>query len=286
MVNEVAPFLQFRDVRFAYRAGEEGEISALNRVSLTIERGQFVAVVGSNGSGKSTLAKMMNALLLPTEGEVLVDDMSTADQRHLWDIRRTVGMVFQNPDNQLVSTTVEEEVAFGLENLGVPTEQMQGIIDRVLGEVGMGHLRRSEPHNLSGGQKQRVAIAAILAMQPSCLVMDEATSMLDPEGRRDVLATVRHLSQEHDLTVVFITHFMEEAVLADRVVILNEGTIFADAEPRDIFGQSLDLESVGLDVPPVTQLARGLRNEGLAIDGGITEVDELVGAICQLYSKM
>ncbi len=279
------PLIEFREAGFTYRRGEEGEIPAVKGVSLCIERGEFVAVVGSNGSGKSTLAKMMNALLVPTEGDVVVDGMSTADEAKVWDIRRMVGMVFQNPDNQLVSTTVEEEVAFGLENLGVPTDEMHRVIDRVLGEIGLGDLRRREPHNLSGGQKQRVAIAAVLAMQPECIVMDEATSMLDPRGRLDVMETVRHLCRDRNLAVVFITHFMEEAVEADRVVVFSDGTVATDGTPRNVFGDGIDLDAVGLDVPVVTALARGLVDRGFGLDPATTRLDELVEAVCQLRSR-
>ncbi len=286
MSQTALPLIELQNISYTYRRGDMGEIPALEAISLKVERGEFVAVVGSNGSGKSTLAKTMNALLLPTEGEVFVDGMRTLDAENLWDIRRMVGMVFQNPDNQLISTTVEEEIAFGLENLGIPTEEMKEIIDRVLGEVGMLEMRRFEPHNLSGGQKQRVAIAAVLAMQPACLVMDEATSMLDPEGRHDVLTTVRHLCREKGLSVVFITHFMEEAAQADRVIVLDQGRVYADATPREIFGTGIDLYSVGLDVPPITRLARALREDGFPVSLAITQVDELVNEIWQLYSKM
>ncbi len=279
------PLIEFRGASYTYRRGEEGEIPAVRGVDLRIERGEFIAVVGSNGSGKSTLAKMMNALLVPTEGEVIVDGKSAADDDKVWDIRRTVGMVFQNPDNQLVSTTVEEEVAFGLENLGVPTEEMHEAIDRVLAEIGLGEVRHREPHNLSGGQKQRVAIAAVLAMQPECIVMDEATSMLDPRGRIDVMDTVKHLCREHNLAVVFITHFMEEALEADRVVVFSEGTIVADGTSSSVFGDGIDLNAVGLDVPVVTALARGLNERGYAVDRTITGLDDLVEAVCQLRSK-
>jgi len=280
-----ASLISFRKAGFTYRRGEEIEVPAVKGVDLDIHRGEFLAIVGSNGSGKSTLAKMMNALLVPTEGEVIVDGMPTAEEANVWDIRRTVGMVFQNPDNQLVSTTVEEEVAFGLENLGVPTAEMHGVIDRVLGEIGLATMRRREPHNLSGGQKQRVAIAAVLAMQPECIVMDEATSMLDPAGRRDVLETVRHLCRERNLAVVFITHFMEEAVQADRVVVFHEGAVAVDAEPKTVFGEGLDLDEIGLDVPVVTALSRGLGELGFDVDPTITEMEEFVEAICRLRSR-
>ncbi|MFO8059294.1 MAG: energy-coupling factor transporter ATPase [Bacillota bacterium] len=280
------PLVEMRGVEYSYHRGDSREVPALRDVNLSIHRGEFVAVVGANGSGKSTLAKLMNALLLPVQGEVLVAGMPTSDPQYRWEIRRTVGMVFQNPDNQLVSTTVEEEIAFGLENLGVPTESMGARVSAMLGEVNMERQRSSEPHNLSGGQKQRVAIAAVLAMEPDCLVMDEATSMLDPGGRRDVMTTTRRLCRTHGLAVVWISHFMEEAAQADRIVVLDEGEVVADSPPRQIFTGGFDLERAGLDIPPVTQLAGRLREKGFPLPTGITEIDELVDCLCRLHSKM
>ncbi len=282
MVPET-PLIDMRGVSYVYRRGEGAEVPALRNVDLRIYPGEFVAVVGANGSGKSTLAKLMNALLLPTSGEVLVAGLSTNEEDNRWDIRRAVGMVFQNPDNQLVSTTVEEEVAFGLENIGVPTDEMHRIVMEMLGEGGMEHHLRDEPHNLSGGQKQRVAIAAVLSMQPDCLVMDEGTSMLDPQGRIDVLDVTRRLCHQRGLAVVWISHFMEEAAEADRIIVLDEGEISADAAPRQLFTGEVELEEMGLDTPAVTQLAVEMRNRGFPLPAGITETDELVRAICQLY---
>jgi len=279
------PLIEMRGVSYSYRRGEAAEVAALQDIDLQICPGEFVAVVGANGSGKSTLAKLMNALLLPTEGEVSVSGLSTLQEEYRWDIRRKVGMVFQNPDNQLVSTTVEEEVAFGLENIGIPTDEMRQIVPEMLGDVGMGSHLRDEPHNLSGGQKQRVAIAAVLSMAPDCLVMDEATSMLDPQGRADVLDVTRRLCRERGLAVIWISHFMEEAAEADRIVVLNRGAVAADAAPRHLFAGAVELEDMGLDTPAVTQLAGEMRSRGFSIPAGITETDELVRAICQLYLK-
>ncbi len=282
-MRKETPLIEMRGVAYSYRRGDSGEVRALRDVDLSIYPGEFVAVVGANGSGKSTLAKLMNALLLPTEGAVRVAGMPTDDAEYRWEIRRTVGMVFQNPDNQLVSTTVEEEIAFGLENLGVPTEGMGAKVSAMLAEVDMERQRRSEPHNLSGGQKQRVAIAAVLAMEPDCLVMDEATSMLDPGGRRDVMMTTRRLCRARGLAVVWISHFMEEAAQADRILVLDEGHLVADGPPAQIFAGDFDLERVGLDIPPVTQLASRLREMGFQLPAGITEIDELVTCICRLH---
>ncbi len=281
--RKTTPLIDMRGVSFVYRKGEPEEVVAVRDVDMQIHRGEFVAVVGANGSGKSTLAKLTNALLLPTEGKVFVDGMQTDLREHLWDVRRTVGMVFQNPDNQLVSTTVEQEVAFGLENLGIPTEDMHRRVDKVLTEVGMADSRDQEPHNLSGGQKQRVAIASVLAMEPACLVLDEATSMLDPQGRADVMEAARFLTEDRGLTVVCITHFMDEAAEADRIVALKEGQIAADGSPEDIFGGGLDLESIGLQAPAVTRLAENLRADGLSLSAGMTDSEQLVGEICRLY---
>ncbi len=280
------PLVDMRGVSYSYRRGDTEEVVALRDIDLRIDRGEFVAVVGANGSGKSTLAKLMNALLLPTGGEVIISGMPTSDPELRWEIRRTVGMVFQNPDNQLVSTTVEDEVAFGLENLGVCSDAMHGIVHGMLAEVDMKDHLSSEPHNLSGGQKQRVAIAAVLAMKPDCLVLDEATSMLDPQGRRDVMLTTRRLCRERGLSVVWISHFMEEAAQADRIVILEDGRIAADGVPSQIFDGRVDLEAIGLDTPAVTRLAANLRGHGYAIPAGITDVGELVNSICQLYFGM
>jgi len=274
--------IELNGVKYEYEVS--GEI-ALKNIDFEIKDGEFISIIGANGSGKSTLAKLLNVLLIPSEGEVYINGLNTKQKENLWEIRQNVGMVFQNPDNQLVATMVEEDVAFGLENLGVPTETMHRRVDEVLEEVGMAQSRDQEPHNLSGGQKQRVAIASVLAMEPACLVLDEATSMLDPQGRADVMDAAGYLTQERGLTVICITHFMGEAAQADRIIALKEGEIVADGSPGEIFGGDLDLESIGLQAPGVTRLAENLRAGGLSVSSGITDDEELVGEICRLYSN-
>ncbi len=284
-VAQDTPLIDMRGVSYVYRQSESDDVVALRDIDLAVEHGEFVAVVGANGSGKSTLAKLMNALLVPSEGSVRIDGMLTSDKKNLWDVRRTVGMVFQNPDNQLVSTTVEQEVAFGLENLGVPHEKMHQVVDDVLGEVGVAQMRKDEPHNLSGGQKQRVAIASVLAMEPTCLVLDEATSMLDPQSRSELMEAVKSLSTDRGLTVVCITHFMQEAAQADRIIAMSEGEVVADGQPHEIFGGEVDLEAIGLDTPPVTMLADNLRDKGIPMPEGIVAIEEFVGALCRYHLR-
>ena len=265
--------MQTEDVCYQY--DEDGD-NAVNRVSLRVERGAFVAVLGHNGSGKSTLAKLMNALFLPTEGRVLVCGMDTAKDEEVWRIRRHAGMVFQNPDNQIVANVVREDVAFGLENLGVPHEDMIPRIDAALAAVRMTERASFAPHMLSGGQKQRVAVAGVLAMQPEVMILDEATAMLDPAGRADVLATVRKLNREQGMTVIWITHFMEEAAVADRVVVLDKGKIALDGTPAEVFSQVQKVKALGLDVPPMAELAMRLRAGGLVLPDGILTVADMV----------
>lgn len=269
--------IKMEDLAFSYPA-EEGNVplAALNGVSLSIERGSFVAVLGHNGSGKSTLAKHMNAVLLPAGGTVWVDGMDTCDEGLLLEIRRRVGMVFQNPDNQIVANVVREDVAFGLENLGVPHDDMIPRIDAALAAVRMTERASFAPHMLSGGQKQRVAVAGVLAMQPEVMILDEATAMLDPAGRADVLATVRKLNREQGMSVIWITHFMEEAAVADRVVVLDKGKIALDGTPAEVFSQVQKVKALGLDVPPMAELAMRLRAGGLSLPDGILTVADMV----------
>lgn len=254
--------------------------NALNGVSLDIKQGDYVAIVGSNGSGKSTLAKHFNALLLPTEGQVTVNGLNTKDPQHLWDIRQKVGMVFQNPDNQIVAAIVEEDVAFGLENMGLPSRQIRERVADALKMVGMWDYRQQSPHLLSGGQKQRVAIAGIFAMRPASIILDEATAMLDPLGRKEVMDTVKHLHKAEGITVIHITHFMDEAVQADRVIAMLEGKIALDGSPRHVFGQINTIRRLGLDVPDVTILARALRAQGISVPQDVLTVEEMVVALC------
>ena len=256
------------------------EVKALDDVSLTIQDGEHIAVLGHNGCGKSTLAKHLNALLLPTEGTVEVDAVDTANEADLWMIRQTVGMVFQNPDNQLIATTVEEDVAFGPENMGMEPALIRERVDEALALVGMTACKDKEPHLLSGGQKQRVAIAGIIAMRPKYIVFDEPTAMLDPQGRREVMETMQRLNKEEGLTVVNITHFMEEAVLADRVVVMEQGKVILVDTPRVVFSQVDLLKRMQLDVPPITELAALLHKEKNYIAADIMTIEEMVNALC------
>jgi energy-coupling factor transport system ATP-binding protein len=277
--------IETENLVYSYSLDQEGEMRALNGVNLSITRGEFVVIIGRNGSGKSTLAKHFNALFLPTSGTVRINGMDTQDGRHLWRIRQTVGMVFQNPDNQIVSTTVEEDVAFGPENLGIPPDEIRRRVDLALEWVGMSEYMRHAPHLLSGGQKQRVAIAGVLAMRPECIVLDEPTAMLDPSGRREVLDTVRRLNKEDGITVVLITHFMNEAALGDRVVVMDAGKIVMDDIPRKVFSQVEVIRRLHLDVPQVTRLAYELGECGVSIPRDVLTVEEFANALCGSYSK-
>ena len=271
--------IKVEKVSFTY---EEAEDPALTGIDMKVQSGEFVAVLGHNGSGKSTLAKLLNALYIPTQGAVVVCGLDTRDEEHIWDIRQQAGMIFQNPDNQIVATVVKEDVAFGLENLGVPTEDMPARIESALAAVRMNHHADSAPHMLSGGQKQRVAIAGILAMEPSVIIADEATAMLDPSGRKEVLDTVRRLNRQKGITVVWITHFMEEAAQADRVVVVNQGRIARMGTPREVFQHIDEMRELHLDVPHMTDLAAELRQGGMPLPQGILTVDEMAEEVCKL----
>ena len=264
-----------------YRYDPEGD-PAVRGISFEVERGEFLAVMGHNGSGKSTLAKLLNGLFLPTEGMVLLSGMDTRDEAHTWDIRRKAGMVFQNPDNQLVATMVYDDVAFGLENIGVPTEEMPARIDEALKLTGMTEFARRAPHLLSGGQKQRVAIAGILAMRPEALILDEATAMLDPQGRQEVFDTVTRLNREQGITVVWITHFMQEAAKAQRILVMNRGDIAMDGTPREVFSQVDTLRGMRLDVPPMTRLSHLLRARGVLMREDVLTVEDVYGEVKRL----
>ena len=276
--------LRAEDVRFDYVYENEAPQSVLCGIDLTIEKGSFVALLGHNGCGKSTLAKHFNAILLPTGGRVLVEKMDTAEDKNTYPIRRRVGMVLQNPDNQLVSTIVEEDVAFGPENLGLEPAEIRRRVDEALAVVDMTAYRDHSPHKLSGGQKQRIAIAGVLAMHPDCLVLDEPTAMLDPQGRQEVLDTVCRLNREQGMTVILITHYMEEAALADRVVVMDEGRVLADGTPRTIFADVDKMREWGLDVPQPTALCAALRQQGVDIPAELLTAEECAQALWKLMN--
>ena len=268
------------------RRDEEENIEEVKRaidgVDVDIKKGDFVAVLGHNGSGKSTLAKHVNGLLLPTEGTVWVGDMDTRDEEHIWDVRKTAGMVFQNPDNQIIGNIVEEDVGFGPENIGVPTEEIWKRVEASLKAVGMTAYRLQSPNKLSGGQKQRVAIAGVMAMKPECIILDEPTAMLDPNGRREVIRTIHELNRAEGITVLLITHYMEEAIEADRIIVMDDGRIVMDGQPREIFSRVKELKSHGLDVPQVTELAWELKEAGITLADGILSREELVEQLVPL----
>lgn len=265
-----------------FHEDENEEKFAVNGVNLNVERGEFLVILGHNGSGKSTMAKLMNALLLPSSGTIYINGMDSKDSDNLWKIRSSAGMVFQNPDNQLVATIVEEDVAFGPENLGVEPKEIRERVDSSLKKVGMYDYRRHAPHLLSGGQKQRVAIAGILAMRPKCIVLDEPTAMLDPSGRREVIRTIKELNKEYGITIVLITHYMEEAVEADRIVVMDDGKVLMEGKPRDVFSKVREMKQIGLDVPQVTELAYELKKSGINVSEKILTINEMVDALCQL----
>ncbi|MBQ5994523.1 MAG: energy-coupling factor transporter ATPase [Clostridia bacterium] len=279
--------VQFKNVSFRYEneEGEEQNPLAVKNVNLDIRQGECIAILGHNGSGKSTLAKLSNSILIPTEGSVIVDSMDTSDEEKSYEIRKTVGVVFQNPDNQIVSSIVEEDVAFGPENLGLPREEIRKRVDDSLKAVGMYEHRLAEPHKLSGGQKQRVAIAGIIAMLPKCIFFDEPTAMLDPQGRKEVMKTIFKLNREYNITVVYITHFMEEAVLADRVVVMDNAGILMQGTPKEVFSHGERLVEIGLDVPQVMYLSKALKQNGVNIDTDILYEDEFTDKFTALFGE-
>ncbi len=283
--------IRTEELTFDYeRLDEEGNIEskkrAVDHVNLHIRPGKFIAILGHNGSGKSTLAKHINAILTPTEGTLWVDGMDTKDDGKLWSIRQDAGMVFQNPDNQIIGTVVEEDVGFGPENLGVPTDEIWTRVEESLSAVGMLKYRHHSPNKLSGGQKQRVAIAGVMAMHPRCIVLDEPTAMLDPNGRRSVIRTAQKLNQEEGITIILITHYMEEVVEADHIFVMDSGKVVMEGSPREVFSQVEELKRLRLDVPQATLLAFELRKRGIALPNGILNNEELVDELCQLKSKM
>ena len=277
-VNDI---VSVEDISFEY-VTEEDKFKAIDNLSLNVKQGEFVVVIGHNGSGKSTLSKNLNAILMPTSGNIYINGLNTKEEKNLWDIRQTAGMVFQNPDNQIVATIVEEDVAFGPENLGIDPPEIRKRVEESLKSVGMYDMRDRQPHLLSGGQKQRVAIAGIIAMKPKCIIFDEATAMLDPSGRKEVMKTIKRLNKEENISIMHITHFMEEAVDADRVIVMEKGKKVLEGTPKEVFSKVEMLKSIGLDVPCMTELSKELKEEGLDIDGDILTVDEMVVKLCQL----
>lgn len=271
--------VSIENLSYIYRSSEGDGFRALDNVSFKINRGEFLAILGHNGSGKSTLAKLMNGILLPTDGDVIVNGMNTKNEDDIWNIRQSAGMVFQNPDNQLVATIVEEDVAFGPENQGIDPSEIRRRVDEVLDTVGMLEYRKSAPHSLSGGQKQRIAIAGILAMDPDCIILDEPTAMLDPSGRKEVMSTVEKLNKEQGKTIVHITHYMDEVVNADRIIVMEAGKIALEGTPKEIFGQVEEIRRIGLDVPQVTELAYELNKAGMHLDSQVLMIDELVSIL-------
>lgn len=274
--------IKFDNVSFAYELEDEGVVNAVNDFSLEVPEGQFLAVLGHNGCGKSTVAKLINGILVPNKGKVTVEGMDTSDEEKTVDIRKTVGMVFQNPDNQIVATIVEDDVAFGPENLGVEPSEIRKAVDSALKAVGMYEFRKREPHRLSGGQKQRVAIAGVIAMNTKCIVMDEPTAMLDPQGRKEVMDTVMKLNKEFGITVILITHYMDEAVKADRVVVMDGGRIAIDGTPKEVFKNVEKMKGIGLDVPQATELAYRLRKKGFKLPDNILDENECAEAILKI----
>ncbi len=277
------PEIISENLRFCYPPDSEGNIKvAIDGVDITINKGEFVVVLGHNGSGKSTFAKHINGLLVPTEGKVIVAGYDTSVDENIWEVRSKAGMVFQNPDNQIVATIVEEDVAFGPENLGVEPKEIRKRVDDALERVNMSEYKKHGPHLLSGGQKQRVAIAGILAMMPECIVLDEPTAMLDPSGRKEVVETILDLNKNHGITIVFITHFMEEAVKADRIYVMDQGKVIVDGTPRQVFKNVEIMKNLGLDVPQMTELAYELSKSGVNIKTDVLTIDEMVNELCQL----
>lgn len=277
------PVVQFKDVCFQYPGSKEDW--AVNNVSFDVNRGEYISIIGANGSGKSTLAKLMNALILPAKGSIKMNGKETHLDKHVWEIRRQAGLVFQNPDNQIVGTTVENDIVFGLENLGLTRDEIRNRMEEALQLVGLYHLKHAEPHHLSGGQKQKVAIAGIIAMKPDVLILDEATSMLDPKGRNDVVETAKRLNKEEGITVIQITHFLDEVMESDRIMVMSQGRLHMQGTPREIFSKGRELEEIGLRVPLSIEIANQLREEGIPLSREILTQDELVEELWKYLSK-
>jgi len=281
--NEKVQEIISENLKYTYPPDSEGNIKlAIDGVNITINKGEFVVVLGHNGSGKSTFAKHINALLIPTEGKIIVSGYDTSEEENIWNVRSKAGMVFQNPDNQIVATIVEEDVAFGPENLGIEPNEIRRRVDESLKRVNMYDYKKHGPHLLSGGQKQRVAIAGILAMMPECIVLDEPTAMLDPSGRKEVINTIMDLNKNNGITIVYITHFMEEAVAADKIYVMDSGKVIVEGKPREVFQNVEIMKNLGLDVPQMTELAYELNKSGINIKSDILTIDEMVRELCQL----
>ena len=279
-------FIEAKSISFSYRVEDNQKpVNVFENLNVTIREGEMTAVLGHNGSGKSTFAKHLNAILLPSGGKVYVDGIDTADEQRLYDIRQKVGMVFQNPDNQIVATVVEEDVAFGLENIGVPPKEMRERVDRALMDVGIYEYKKHAPHRLSGGQKQRVAIAGIIAMRPKCIVLDEPTAMLDPRGRKEVMETIHKLNKEYGITVVLITHYMDEAAQCDRIIVMDSGKVILDDTPKKVFSHVRELKNVGLDVPQTSELIYEFLKEGYNLPKDVLTEEECIKAITTLFRR-
>ncbi|MBP2033093.1 energy-coupling factor transport system ATP-binding protein [Clostridium algifaecis] len=272
-----------QNVSFKYDSSSENDSKlAVDDVTFQVKKGEFLAILGKNGSGKSTIAKHMNALLVPTNGKMYVENLDTSDEKNIWNVRNKAGMVFQNPDNQIVATIVEEDVAFGPENLGIDPKEIRERVDDCLKKVNMYKYRKHAPHLLSGGQKQRVAIAGVLAMRPHCIIFDESTAMLDPSGRREVMNTIKEINDSYNMTVILITHYMEEAAKSDRIIVIDEGKIAMEGTPRNVFSQVEKMKKLGLDVPQITELAYELKKSGVNIKSDILTINEMVNELCRL----
>jgi energy-coupling factor transport system ATP-binding protein len=280
--DKMTKMIETIDLEYQYIKDENERVTALDKVNISVDKGEFVVIIGHNGSGKSTLAKILNAIFRPNGGKVYINGMETNSEENIWEIRRTAGMVFQNPDNQIVATIVEEDIAFGPENLGVESSEIRKRVDDAMKSVGIEQFKRKPPHLLSGGQKQRVAIAGILAMKPECIILDEPTAMLDPSGRKEVMDTIKRLNKEENITIVHITHFMDEAVDADRIIVMEKGQVALEGSPREVFSNVEKLQKLGLDVPQSTLLAYQLKKEGIDVSEDILTIDEMVNELCQL----
>lgn len=279
------PIIEAKNIVFEYYDyNDDGEVkestTALNNINISVKEGEFLVILGRNGSGKSTFAKHLNAILTPKEGTLYVNGLDAKDEKHIWDIRKQVGMIFQNPDNQIVATIVEEDVAFGPENMGIPAQEIRKRVDDALETVGMTEYKRRSPNQLSGGQKQRIAIAGVIAMRPKCIVFDESTAMLDPIGRRQVIETMQKLNKEYGITIIHITHYMQEAILADRIVVMDKGEVVMEGTPKQVFSQTEKIKEIGLDVPDTTYLIYLLNKEGFHFKEDVLTIDEVISELC------